>query len=77
MQSIRQGAKYPNKVDFHLFKAGNKIFKNFGENTHRVLLQHGGEMMNGFGNMVPFKAKCLYEYNSQNNTYKTLEILIL
>ena len=79
MSKIREGAKYPSKVDFHVFKASDQTFKDFNTSSdqpHRMLFVHGGEMMNGIGNMVPFQAKCLYDFNLKGDL-SMVELLII
>jgi len=75
-QHVRASAKFPSKVDFNWGGNGSKYWMNFSEGKSRVLIQRSGEMMNGFGMMIPFKATCKYDYDPIANTYSVVEILI-
>ena len=76
-QDIRARAKFPNKVDFNWLDGnGSKYWMNFSEGQSRVVIWKAGEMMNGLGMMVPFKATCKYDYDPKAHSYSTVEILI-
>ena len=75
-QDVRTRAKFPTKVDFDWGGNASKYWMNFSEGKSRVMIQNTGEMMNGFGMMVPFKATCKYDYDPGANSYSTVEILI-
>lgn len=76
-QDIRARAKFPNKVDFNWLDGnGSKYWMNFSEGKSRVVIWSAGEMMNGLGMMVPFKATCKYDYDPKAHSYSTVEILI-
>ena len=76
-QDIRARAKFPNKVDFNWLDGnGSKYWMNFSEGKSRVVIWSAGEMMNGLGMMVPFKATCKYDYDPKAHAYSTVEILI-
>ena len=76
-QDIRARAKFPSKVDFNWVDGnGSKYWMNFSEGKSRVVIWSAGEMMNGFGMMVPFKATCKYDYDPKAHSYSTVEILI-
>ena len=75
-QDVRDRAKFPTKVDFDWGSNASKYWMNFSEGRSRVLIQNTGEMMNGLGMMVPFKATCKYDFDPKTNTYSTVEILI-
>ena len=75
-QDVRTRAKFPTKVDFDWGGNASKYCMNFSEGKSRVMIQNTGEMMNGFGMMVPFKATCKYDYDPGANSYSTVEILI-
>tara|TARA_Y100000287_G_C14106098_1_gene297655 strand:+ start:92 stop:700 length:609 start_codon:yes stop_codon:yes gene_type:complete len=76
-QDVRARAKFPNKVDFNWLEGnGSKYWMNFSEGKSRVAIWVAGEMMNGLGMMVPFKATCKYDYDPKAHTYSTVEILI-
>jgi hypothetical protein len=76
MDQIKSGALYPTKVDFHVFKTERRVFENFstGDKPNRFMFNTGGEMMNGFGNMVPFTAVCKVDFN--NSEFTLVEVLI-
>ena len=74
-QHIKASAKFPSKVDFD-WGGDDKYWMNFSEGKSRVLIQRSGEMMNGFGMMIPFKATCKYDYEPNTNKYSIVEILI-
>jgi hypothetical protein len=77
-QDIRARAKYPSKVDFNWIDGnGKRYWMNFdSKGNSRILIRKAGEMMNGFGNMIPFTAACKYDYNPRTNKYSVVEILI-
>ena len=76
-QDIRARAKFPTKVDFNWLEGiGSKYWMNFSEGKSRVVVWSAGEMMNGLGMMVPFKATCKYDYDPKAHSYSTVEILI-
>ena len=72
---VKASAKFPSKVDFD-WGSNKKIFNNFSEGKSRIMIQNKGEMMNGLGLMIPFKATCKYDYDPETNTYSVVEILI-
>jgi cation transport ATPase len=74
-QHIKASAKFPSKVDFD-WGGADKYWMNFSEGKSRVMIQRSGEMMNGFGMMIPFKATCKYDYEPNTNKYSIVEILI-
>ena len=76
--TVKNTALYPSKVDFNWLSGNDyKYFMNFNsKGESRVMITLSGEMMNGFGNMIPFTAVCKYDYNPKSNTYKVVEILI-
>ena len=75
-QHVRASAKFPSKVDFSWGGNSKNYWMNFSEGKSRVMIQNSGEMMNGFGMMVPFKATCKYDYDPKTNKYSIVEILI-
>ena len=75
-QHVRASAKFPSKVDFDWGGNAKKYWMNFSEGKSRVMIQNSGEMMNGFGMMIPFKATCKYDYDPNTNKYSIVEILI-
>ena len=76
-QDIRARSKFPTKVDFNWLEGiGSKYWMNFSEGQSRVVVWSAGEMMNGLGMMVPFKATCKYDYDPKAHSYSTVEILI-
>jgi len=76
--TVKNAALYPSKVDFNWLSGNDsKYFMNFNsKGESRVMITLSGEMMNGFGNMIPFTAVCKYDYNPKSNTYKVVEILM-
>ena len=71
--AVKAAAKYPSKVDPD-WGADVKVFKNFsGTNQHRFLITRTGDMMNGFGNMIPYKAVCKLDWNSTTDKTKVIE----
>ena len=77
-KTIKNMALYPSKVDFNWISGNDyKYFMNFNsKGESRVMITLSGEMMNGFGNMIPFTGVCKYDYNHKTNTYKVVEILL-
>jgi hypothetical protein len=65
MRDIKKQAKYPSEVDFNwLDGVGMSVHENWDATSnfkHRVVWYREGKMMNGFGNMIPFKARCIYD----------------
>jgi hypothetical protein len=55
---------------------GSKYWMNFSEGKSRVVIRKAGEMMNGLGMMVPFKATCKYDYDPEAHSYSVVEVLI-
>lgn len=55
--SIRRSAKFPSKVDIHAF-TGTSIYK--APTTGNVVVTVEFDAMNGFGNQLPYTAKCYY-----------------
>lgn len=76
-QDIKARAKFPSKVDFNWIDGnGSKYWMNFSEGKSRVVIWKAGEMMNGLGMMVPFKATCKYDYDPEAHSYSVVEVLI-
>lgn len=72
----KQSAKFPNKVDFD-WGINRNYWMNFNDNgDSRIMVQFTGEMMNGLGLMVPFKATCKYDYNPETGKSKIIEFLL-
>jgi len=81
MRDVKKQAKYPSEVDFN-WLAGNgmAVYENFdstSEFTHRVILTREGKWMNGFGNMIPFKARCIYDIDLVAEMIKTTAIEVI
>ena len=76
--TIKSQAVYPTKVDFSLiFGTDTTVYENFNGTAgkpNRYMMRTTGEMMNTFGNMVPFTASCKVDFN--NNEYSLVEVLI-
>ena len=67
---VRASAKYPEKVDIHVFKSGSdKTWWTNGspEKQGKVTQMIYAEMMNGFGAMLPSKAYCEFNVNLKDN----------
>ena len=67
---VRASAKYPEKVDIHVFKSGSdkKWWTNgTPEKQGKVTQMIYAEMMNGFGAMLPTKAYCEFNVNLKDN----------
>ena len=76
-QDVRARSKFPTKVDFNWLDGNaSKYWMNFSEGKSRVMIQTAGEMMNGFGMMIPFRATCKYDFDPMANKYSTVEVLI-
>ena len=74
-KAIKTVATYPDKVDPNFLGNDVKVFKNFsGTKHHRFLINQKGEMMNGFGNMIPYKAVCKLDWNSTVDKVTPIEI---
>lgn len=76
MDQIKSSALYPTKVDFHIFKTERRVFENFSnsDKPNRFMFNTGGELMNGFGNMVPFTAVCKVDFNTTE--FSLVEVII-
>ena len=74
---IRASAKRPNEVDFAFFGAEDRVWENFNASADlstRYMLNTKGEMMNGFGMMVPFTAHCKIDMNVDE--YKVVDFWV-
>ena len=73
--AFKTTANYPTKVDFN-WSIDSNYWKNFEGNNHRYLIKNSGEMMNGYGNMVPFTMTCKVDWNSVTNKQTLIELYV-
>ena len=75
-QAVKASATYPSKVDPN-WGADVKSWKDWsGTNNHRFLITRKGEMMNGFGNMIPYVAVCKVDWNHVTNKSTLIEFYL-
>lgn len=77
-EQIKNSALYPSRVDFNvMFGTETNIYNNFNASSqmpNRFVMRTSGEMMNGFGNMIPFQASCKVDFN--NTEFSLSELII-
>lgn len=68
--TVKQRVKYPSKLDYS-WDYNEKLWENFNKDNasfpHRYVWNASGEMMNGFGNMVPFTVHCKLDLPAYGN----------
>lgn len=68
--TIKQRVKYPSKLDYD-WNYEERLWENFNKDNasfpHRYSFNASGEMMNGFGNMVPFTVHCKLDLPASGN----------
>ena len=68
--AIKQRVKYPSKLDYD-WDYNEKLWENFNKDDasfpHRYVWNASGEMMNGYGNMVPFTSHCKIDLPATGN----------
>ena len=75
-KAVKASATYPSKVDAD-WGYDAKSWKDFsGSGNHRFLITRNGEMMNGFGNMIPYKAVCKVDWNHVTNKSTLVEFYL-
>jgi len=74
--AVKASALYPTKVDPD-WGYDAKVWKDYsGTGVHRFLITRTGEMMNGFGNMVPYNAVCKLDWNSTTDSTTVIEFYL-
>ena len=77
-EQIKNSALYPSRVDFNvMFGTETNIYNNFNASSqmpNRFVMRTSGEMINGFGNMIPFQASCKVDFN--NTEFSLSELII-
>jgi len=75
-KAVKASATYPSKVDAD-WGYDAKSWKDFsGSGKHRFLITRNGEMMNGFGNTIPYKAVCKVDWNQVTNKSTLVEFYL-
>ena len=75
-KAVKSSVTYPSKVDPN-WGYDARAWKDFsGKNNHRYLITRKGEMMNGFGNMVPYTAVCKVDWNHITGDAKLIEFFL-
>ena len=75
-KAVKASVTYPSKVDPN-WGYDAKVWKDFsGTNKHRFLITRKGEMMNGFGNMIPYTAVCKLDWNSTTDRTTVIEFYL-
>ncbi len=68
--TVKQKVKYPSKIDYD-WSYDEKLWENFNKADasypHRYVWNASGEMMNGFGNMIPFTVHCKIDLPTNGN----------
>jgi hypothetical protein len=68
--TVKQSVKYPSKLDYD-WGYDENLWENFNKDDasfpHRYVWNASGDMMNGFGNMVPFTVHCKIDLPASGN----------